>query len=153
MNETQKNAMHQDLENEKVFMQSAAVHPMISMGDQLEPRRRVIPRQKRGKRPKRRLRASHFSTSASSVCSRSACRYRLCVVGHHGNAPPRGDRGRLEAACCPTPLIGACTKSTTVHEAEASADCMIVSLTFRLYQRWVLLSKQMKRELEVKREK
>ena len=88
MKESPKNGMHQELENEKVFMQSAAVHPMISMGDQLEPRRRVILRQKRGKRPKRRLGASHFSTSASSVCSSSACRYRHCMAGRHGNAAP-----------------------------------------------------------------
>ena len=36
--------------------------------------------------------------------------------------------GRL-AACCPTPLIRACTRGTNVHDADAEAEsCMIVSL-------------------------
>ncbi len=68
-----------------------------------------------------------------SVCSSLAYWYRLSMALRYGNASPRGVRCRLVAACCPTPLIRACTKGTTLHDAEAAAESgsyMNVSLTF-----------------------
>ena len=40
--------------------------------------------------------------------------------------PPVGIAAGWAAACCPTRLIGACTRNTTPHEAEASVGCRIV---------------------------
>ena len=71
-----------------------------------------------------------------SVCSSFAYRYPLSMALRYGTASPRGVRCRLVAACCPTPLIRACTKGTTLHDAEAAAESgsyMNVSLTFCFY--------------------
>ena len=43
-----------------------------------------------------------------------------------GMLPPVGIAAGWVAACCPMRLIGACTRNTAAHEAEASADCIIV---------------------------
>ena len=49
------------------------------------------------------------------------------MAGHDGNAlRPWGSLQVGLAACCPTRLIGARTRSTAKHEAEASADCIII---------------------------